>query len=65
MVFEFNQKTQIKLDFQSEHDDEAWVRATVHPVVFEVSYAARTMMCAQVQIQVRSCYGTRRRVRTT
>ena len=33
-------------------DDEAWVRATVHPVVFEASYSASTMCCAQVQIQV-------------
>ena len=33
-------------------DDEAWVCATVHPVVFEASYAASTMCCAQVQIQV-------------
>ena len=33
-------------------DDEAWVRATVHPVVIEASYAASTMCCAQVQIQV-------------
>ena len=44
--------------FQSD-DDEAWVRATVHPVVFEASYAASTMCCAQVQNQVRSCCGTR------
>ena len=28
------------------------MRATVHPVVFEASYAASTMCCAQVQIQV-------------
>ena len=28
--------------------DEAWVRVTVHTVVFEASYAARTMRCAQV-----------------
>ena len=45
------------LEFESKHagnsnDDEAWVRATVHPVVFEASYAASTMCCAQVQIQV-------------
>jgi len=35
--FEFLQKTWA---FQDD-DDEAWVRATVHPVVFEASYAAR------------------------
>ena len=35
-----------------DDDDEAWVRAAVHPVVFEASYAASTMCCAQVQIQV-------------
>ena len=28
------------------------MRATVHQVVFEASYAASTMCCAQVQIQV-------------
>ena len=34
------------------NDDEAWVRAKVYPVVFKASYAASTLCCAQVQIQV-------------
>jgi len=60
--FEFHKNAR---GFQSEHDDEARVRAMVHPVVFEASYAARRIRCAQVQIQVRSCCRTRRRGRTT
>jgi len=40
---------------------EAYAQSTVHPMVFDAPYAASTMRCAEVQIQVLSLRFSRRR----